>query len=99
MLADERADAIYIEAHINAIGHGLLMVVFHNQVLIEEPEGLLGRSGGQPNDKSVEILQHLSPQVVDGAVTLVGHDEVEGLNGEDGVVGDRGWILLKQRGH
>ncbi len=50
MLADERADAVDIEIHVDAIGDGLLVVVLHDQVLIEEAEGLLGRRGGQADE-------------------------------------------------
>ncbi len=37
----------------------------------------------------VEILQHLAPQVVDRAVRFVGDDDVEGLDRDRRVVGDR----------
>ena len=62
--------------------------VLHDEVLVEEAEGLLGRRGGEADERGVEVFQHLTPEVVDGAVALVGDDEVEGLDGDGGVVGD-----------
>jgi hypothetical protein len=44
--------------------------------------------GGEANDEGVEIVEHLAPLAVDRAVALVGDDEVEGLDGDGGVVGD-----------
>ena len=65
------------------------MVVFHDQVLLKEAEGLPGRGRGEADDEGVEVVQHLPPEVVDRAVTFVGDDEVEGLDGNVGVVLDR----------
>ena len=53
---------------------------------MEEAEGLLGRRGGEADQGGVEVFEHLAPEVVDGAVAFVGDDEVEGLDGESGVV-------------
>ena len=64
------------------------MGVLHDEVLVEEAEGLLGGRGGEADEGGVEVFQHLAPEVVDGAVALVGDDEVEGLDGDGGVVGD-----------
>ncbi len=69
------------------------MVVFHDEVLLEEAEGLLGRRGGEADERGVEVFEHLPPEVVDGAVALVGDDEVEFLDGESGVVFDRDGFL------
>ena len=38
---DPRADVIHLEVHVHAVGHGALVVVLHDQVLVEEPEGML----------------------------------------------------------
>jgi hypothetical protein len=83
-----RADAVHVVVDVHAIGHGLLVAVFHDQVLVEEAEGLLAGRGGQADEVGIEVLQHLAPQVVDAAVGFVGDDDVEGLDGEGGVVGD-----------
>ena len=81
-------DAVNVVADVDAVGHGPLVAVFHDEVLVEESDGLLGRGGGQADEETVEVFEHLPPQVVDGAVALVGDDEVERLNGDGGVVGD-----------
>ena len=65
------------------------MAVFHHEVLIEEAEGLLAGRGGEADEVGVEVFEHLAPEVVDGAVALVGDDDVEGLDGDGRVVFDR----------
>src|ERR1019366_1376473 len=40
------------------------------------------------DQKGIEVFQDLAPEVIDGAVALVGDDEVEGLDGYGGVVFD-----------
>ena len=87
-LGDFGADAIDVVIDVHAVGHGLLVAVFHHQVLVEEAEGLLVGRGGEADQMGVEIFEHLAPQVVDGAVRLVGDDDVEGLDGDGRVVGD-----------
>jgi hypothetical protein len=62
--------------------------VLHHQVLVEKAEGLFARRGGQADEVGVEIFQHLGPEVVDGAVALVGDDDIESLDGDRGVVFD-----------
>ena len=46
---------------------------------MEKGKGALVRRGRQADDKRVKILQHLAPDVVDGAVALVHDDAVEEL--------------------
>ena len=91
LLGDLGANPVGIEVHVHTVGHRLLVVVLHDQVLPEEAEGLLGGCRGQSDQEAVEVLQHLPPEVVDGAVTLVGNDDVESLDGNVAVVldGDR----------
>ena len=48
---------------------------------------LRGR-GGEADEEGIEVFEHLPPEIVDGAVAFVGDDEVEGLDGDGGVVGD-----------
>ena len=55
----------------------------------EEAEGELRGRRGEADDVGVEILQHLAPELVDRAVALVSDDEVERLDRDRGVVGDR----------
>jgi hypothetical protein len=64
------------------------VTVFHHQVLIEEAEGLLVGRGGKTDDMGVEIFQHLTPEMVNGAVAFVGDDDVKGLDGNRRVVFD-----------
>ena len=87
VLGDIRYDAVDIIANADAIGYSALVAVLHNQVLVEEAQGLLGWSGGETNDEGIEILEHLSPKMIDGAMSLVGYYEVEGFYGDGGVIG------------
>ena len=89
LIGDFGADAVDVEVHVYVVGHRLPVVVFHDQVLLKEAEGLPGRGRGEADDEGVEVVQHLPPEVVDRAVTFVGDDEVEGLDGNVGVVLDR----------
>ena len=88
LLGDLGADTVGIEVHVHVVSHRLLVGVLHDQVLLEEAECLPGGCRGQSDKEAVEVLQHLPPQVVDGAVTLVGNDDVERLDGDVGVVLD-----------
>ena len=69
------------------------MVVFHDEVLIEEAEGLLVGRGGEADEVGIEVFQHLRPEVVDGPVAFVGDDDVEGLNGDGRIVVQGLWFL------
>ena len=88
LLGDLRLNAIHLVADVDTIGDGTLVVVFHHQVLIEEPDGLLRRRGGKADEKGVEVFEHLPPQAVDGSVALIDDDEVESFGGNGSVVGD-----------
>ena len=96
IFADHGADAINVEAHVDPIGHGLLVVVLRNQILVEEAQGLQGRRGGEADEERIKIFQHLPPEVVDRAVALIHHNEIEKLNGDGGIITDR-HRLLNQR--
>ena len=93
LLGDPGPDAVDIEADVHAIGHRLLVGVFLHEVVVEEADGLGGRRGGQPDQEGVEVVQHLPPEVVDGAVALIDDDEIEGLDGDARVVDDRQRLL------
>ena len=93
LLGDPGPDAVDVEADVHAIGHGLLVAVFHHEVAVEEADGLGGRRGGQPDQEGVEVVEHLPPEVVDGAVALIDDDEVERLDGDVLVVDDRQRLL------
>ena len=96
LLGDLCANPVGVEVYVHSVGHRLLVVVLHDQVLMEEAEGLLGWSCGQAYEEAVEVLQHLPPQVVDRAVALVRNDDVEGLDGNVGVVLDGRRLTLKR---
>ena len=85
---DLRLDAVDVVVDVDAIGHGAFVRVLHHQVLIEEAEGLLVWRGGQADQVGVEVFEYLRPEVVDGAVTFVGDDDVEGLDRDAWVVFD-----------
>ena len=86
-LGDLGADAEHVEVHVHPVGHGLGVAVLHHQVLVEEGDGLDAGRGGEAHQEGVEVLQHLAPHAVDGAVALVDHDEVVRLDGHLRVVG------------
>ena len=82
-------DPVHVEVDVHAVGDGLLVAVLHDQVLVEEAERLLGRRRREADQEGVEVLEHLPPEAVDGAVALVDEDHVEGLDRERRVVADR----------
>src|SRR6266446_9104143 len=88
MLGDVGADFVDVEAHVYAIGYGLLVVVLHYEVLVEEAEGLLGGRGSEADQEGVEIFEDLAPEVVDRAVALVDDYKIEVFDGDAGIVGD-----------
>ncbi len=84
--SDCGVDAVDIVVHVDAVRHGFLVVVFHDQILVEKAKGLLRRCGGEADQRGVEVFEHLAPEVVYGAVALVGDDEIKGLDGKAWVV-------------
>ena len=87
-LGDRGLDLVDGEVHVDAVGDRHVVGVLHHQVLAEEPEGLLGRGGGQADQVGVEVLQDLTPQAVDGPVALVDDDHVERVGRQGRVVAD-----------
>ena len=87
-LVDLGFDAIDVVADIHAIGDGAFMVVFGDAVLVEIGDGLRRGRGGEPDERGVEVFEHLPPEIVDGAVAFVGDDVIEHLDGDGGIVGD-----------
>ena len=66
-----------ILTHIDAIDDGLFPGIFANHILIEESKGALVWRSGESNKESIEIIQHLLPDIVDGTVTLIDNDTVK----------------------
>ena len=93
LLADLRPDPVDVEVDVDVVRHRLRVGVLGDEVLLEEPEGLLARRGGQTDDVGVEVLQHPAPLAVDRAVRLVHDDQVERLGRDVRVVGDRHWLV------
>ena len=79
LLGGLRFDAIHHVADVHAIGDGALVVVFGDEVLIEEADRLLAGRSSEPDEEGVEVFEDLPPEVVDGAVAFIGDDEIEGL--------------------
>ena len=92
-LADLGLDQVDLVAHVDLVRHGLFVGVLADHVLLEEGVGAVVRRGGQADQEGVEVLDHLPPQVVDGAVALVNDDRIEVLRRQRGAVGDRLWPL------
>ena len=67
---------------VDPVGHGGLMRIGADQVLVEEGHGLLARGGREPQHEGVEVAKHVPPLVEDGTVAFVDDDEVEGLDGD-----------------
>ena len=86
--ADLGTDTEHVEIHVHPVGDGALVAVLHDQVLIEEAEGLLAGRRCQPDEEGVEVLEHLAPDPVDGPVALVDDDQVVGLDRHGRVVDD-----------
>ena len=82
-------DDIDLVADIHAVGDGLLMAVFADDVLVEEAVGAVVRRRRQADQIGVEILDHLPPEIVDRAVAFIDDDEVEELRRNFLVVDDR----------
>ena len=71
LLGDPGPDAVDVEADVHAVRDRLLVTVLHHEVVVEEPDRLHRRRGGQPDQEGVEVVQDLPPDVVDRAVALV----------------------------
>ena len=57
LLGDIRFYPINLVADVDAVGYGALMVVFHDEVLVEEPDGLLGGRGGEADDEGYRSIR------------------------------------------
>ena len=64
-------DAVDIVADVHAIGDGLFVSIFLDQIAVKESDGLRGRCGGQTDEERIEVFQGLPPQIIDGTVTFI----------------------------
>lgn len=92
-LGDLGFDHIDLVADVDAIGHCFFVAVVADDVLLEEAVGAVIRGGGEADEASVEVIEHLLPQVVDGAVAFVDKDEVEEFRRHLLGIDDRQWRL------
>ena len=88
LLGDLRFDTVNFITHIDAIGYGAVMVIFHHQILIKETQGLFRWCCRQSDDEAIEVFQYLPPQMVDGAVAFVGNNKIELFDGDFRVIND-----------
>ena len=86
---DFGVDLIHVIADVDAIGDGLLVGVFGDDVLVEKAEGALIGGGREADERGVEVIQHLLPEVVNAAMTFVDDNEIESLDGNGGIVAYR----------
>ena len=81
-------DAVYVVADVDAIGDGLDVGVFGDEVFIKEAEGGFAGGGGEADEEGVKIIEDLAPEIVDRAVAFIDHDDIEGFDGDARVVAD-----------
>ncbi len=86
MFCDVTLDAINITADVNAICHRFFVTIFHHQVLLKKTERLLRRRCRKPNEIRVKIFQHLSPEIINGAMAFICNDKIKGLNRNSRIV-------------
>ena len=95
---DTGSDAIDVVTDIHAIGDSALVVVFGDAVLVKVGDGLRRGRGGEADERGVEVFEHLTPEIVDRAMALVGDDVIEHLDGDRGIVGDVAGARDAERG-
>ena len=86
LLAHLGADLIHPEGHVHLVAHGLFVAVLTHHVLVEVGVGVAAGGGGEPDDRGVEVIEHLAPEAVDRAVALIHHDHIEEFRRDLGVV-------------
>jgi hypothetical protein len=94
--SDFRVYLVNVIGDVHVVGDGVLVAVFHDEVLIKEADRLFRRRGGEADEIGIEVFEHLAPEIVDGAVAFIGDDEVEGLDRDVRVVDDRRRLLPKR---
>ena len=96
LFGDLRLDPVDLVTDVDPVRDRLGVRVVLDDVVVEEADRLRARRGSQPDQERVEVLNDLTPDVVDGPVALVDNDEVEGLDGQVGRVFHRNGFLATQ---
>ena len=96
LLADLRLNAVEVKPDVDAVSDRVVVAVLHDEVVVEETNGVFRRRCREADEEGVEVFEDLPPEVVDRAVALVGHNDVEGLDGNLGVVRN-GHRFLEER--
>ena len=67
LLGDAGADAVDFVADVHTVGDGALVRVFGDQILVGTKHSACGLEGVavRPDDRGVEIFQHLPPEPVE----------------------------------
>src|ERR1043165_9547809 len=86
-------DCVNFVADVDAIGNGSFVAVVADDVVLEEAEGAVIGRGRKADEKGVEVIEHLLPDVVNGAVTLVYDDEIKELGRNFVIVNHRHGFL------
>ena len=98
-LGDLGFDDVNLVAHVDAVGHGFFVAVVADDIFSEKAVGAVIGGGSQANQAGVEVIEHLLPQVVDGAVAFVDEDEIEEFGGHLlGIDNRQGRFGLRQLG-
>ena len=98
LFGDASSDFVDVVRHVDAVGDGFFVRVFHHHVVVKERDGLLARCCGQPDGERVEVFQDIAPHAVDRPVTLVDDDGVEELRRNDWVVRNGNGRLVERAG-
>ena len=86
---DLRPDLVDLEVAVHAVDDGLLVRVFHHDVLVKEAVRVLRGRRREAEQVRIEIFENLAPERIDAPVTLVDEDDVEELRRDRLAVDDR----------
>ena len=87
--ADFGFDDVNFALHIDAIGHGVFVGVFRDDILPEERVSAGLGCGGEADVEDVEVFHDLPPEVVDRLVAFIDDHEIEELGRDFSAVNDR----------
>ena len=61
----------------------------------KKADGFFGGCGSEANKEGIEVFEHLTPEVVDGAVAFINDNDIERFNRNAGVVGNRSRLVIE----